>query len=57
MPQAEGKFGAVALSGGPPRMDKSWWRVLIKLGPLEKGIANHFSILAFPHEQYEKTKR
>ena len=27
-------------------MDGSWWRVLIKRGPLEKGMANHFSILA-----------
>ena len=23
---------------GPPKMDVSWWRVLIKCGPLEKGI-------------------
>ena len=27
-------------------MSGSWWRVLTKWGPLEKGIANHFSILA-----------
>ena len=27
-------------------MDGSWWRVLTKRGPLEKGIANHFSSLA-----------
>ena len=27
-------------------MDRSWWRVLTKCGPLEKGMANHFSILA-----------
>ena len=27
-------------------MDGSWWRVLTKWGPLEKGMANHFSILA-----------
>ena len=27
-------------------MDGSWWRVLTKLGPLEKGMANLFSILA-----------
>ena len=26
-------------------MDGSWWRVLTKCGPLEKGLANHFSIL------------
>ena len=31
---------------GPPRTDGSWWRVLTKCGPLEKGMANHFSILA-----------
>ena len=27
-------------------MDGSWWRVLTKRGPLEKVMANHFSILA-----------
>ena len=27
-------------------MDESWWRVLTKHVPLEKGMANHFSILA-----------
>ena len=27
-------------------MDGSWWRVLTKCGPLEKAMANHFSILA-----------
>ena len=27
-------------------MDGSWWRVLTKCGPLEKGMANHFSLLA-----------
>ena len=26
-------------------MDGSWWRVLTKRGPLEKGMANYFSIL------------
>ena len=30
----------------PPKMDGSWWRVMTKHGPLEKGLANHFSILA-----------
>ena len=29
-----------------PKTDGSWWRVLTKRGPLEKGIGNHFSILA-----------
>ena len=27
-------------------MDGSWWRGLTEGGPLEKGMANHFSILA-----------
>ena len=30
----------------PPKMDGPWWRVLTKCDPLEKGMANHFSILA-----------
>ena len=34
---------------GPPKMNGSWWRVLTKRGPLEKGITNHFSILASIH--------
>ena len=32
---------------GPPKLDGSWWRVLTKHGPLEKGMANHFRILAW----------
>ena len=28
---------------GPPKMDGSWWRGLTECGPLEKGMANHFS--------------
>ena len=40
------------------KKDGSWWRVLTKRGPLEKGVANHFSILPWePHEQHEKAKR
>ena len=31
---------------GPPEIDGSWWRVLTKCGPLEKGMGNHFGILA-----------
>ena len=31
---------------GPPKTDRSWWRVLTEHGPLEKVMANHFSILA-----------
>ena len=30
----------------PPKMDGSWWKVLLKRYPLEKAMANHFSILA-----------
>ena len=31
---------------GPPKMDRSWWRVLTKCGPLEEAMASHFSIIA-----------
>ena len=31
---------------GPSKMDGSWWRVLTKCGPLEKGMENHFNIPA-----------
>ena len=31
---------------GPPKVDGSWWKVLTKPSPLEKGTANHFSILS-----------
>ena len=31
---------------GPPKTNGSWWIVLIKCSPLEKGMANHFSTLA-----------
>ena len=31
---------------GPPKTDGLRWRVLTKCGTLEKGMANHFSILA-----------
>ena len=30
---------------GPPKTGRSWWSVLAIHGPLEKGMANHFSIL------------
>ena len=30
---------------GPLKIDGLWWRVLTKRGPLENGMANHFSIL------------
>ena len=32
---------------GDPRWMGSWWRILTKHGPLKKGMANHFSILAW----------
>ena len=32
---------------GPPKMDGSWWKFLTNHGPLGKGMANHFSILAW----------
>ena len=35
-----------AMEGGAPKMHRSWWRGLTEYGPLEKGIANYFSILA-----------
>ena len=42
---------------GQPKMGGSWWRDLAECGPLEKGMANHFSISALrTHEQYEKAK-
>ena len=31
---------------GQPKTGGSWWRALTECGPLEKGMANHFSILA-----------
>ena len=38
---------------GPPKMSGSWWRGLTECGPLEKGMANHFSIIPREsHEQY-----
>ena len=33
-------------SEGPPKTDGLCWRVLTKHGPLEEGMANHWSILA-----------
>ena len=57
-------FQIMFFSGYMPRvglhglMDGSWCGVLTKRGPLEKRMANHFSILALePHEQDEMAKR
>jgi len=42
---------------GPPKMDESWWRVLTKCVALEKGMANHFSVLApRTYEHYGKQR-
>ena len=38
-------------------MNRSWWRVLTKRGPLEKGMANHFSILALRTMNSKKRKK
>ena len=32
---------------GPPKMDRSWWRVLKKCGTLEEGMTNHSSFFFF----------
>ena len=34
------------MPGGQPKTGGSWWRGLTERGPLEKGMASHFSILA-----------
>ena len=39
-------FLRVVFCNVPPNIDGSWWRGLTECGPLEKGMANHFSILA-----------
>ena len=45
------------MSVGQPKTGGSWWRDLKECGPLEKGMANHFSILAIrTQEQYERQK-
>ena len=36
----------LAMPVGQPKMGGLWWRDLTECGPLEKGMANHFSILA-----------
>ena len=35
-----------AMPVGQPKTGGSWWRGLTECGPLEKGMASHFSILA-----------
>ena len=35
-----------AMPVGQPKIGGSWWRGLTECGPLEKGMANHFSIFA-----------
>ena len=42
---------------GQPKTGGSWWRGLTERGPLEKGMASHFSILAFMNSmkrQYDR---
>ena len=34
------------MPAGQPKTGGSWWRGLTECGPLEKGMASHFSILA-----------
>ena len=41
---------------GSPKTDGSWWRVLTKCGPLEKGKANHFSIRALNSMKRQKDR-
>ena len=41
-----GKWNYEPCHVGPAKMDRSWWRVLTKHDPMEKGMANHLSILA-----------
>ena len=39
-------------------MDESWWRVLTKHGPLEKGMANHqYSCLENPVNGMKRQKK
>ena len=35
-----------AMPAGQPKTGGSWWRGLTECGPLEKGMASHFSILS-----------
>ena len=35
-----------AMPAGQPKMGSSWWKGLTECGPLEKGMASHFSILS-----------
>ena len=37
-------------------MDRSWWRVLTKRGPLEKGMANQYSCFENPMNSMKMQK-
>ena len=37
-------------------MDGSWWKVLTKRGPLEKGMASHFIMLENPMNSMKRQK-
>ena len=42
---------------GATQDTRAWWRGLTECGPLEKGMVNHFSILALiPHESMKRQK-
>ena len=41
---------------GPPNTDGSWWRVLTKRSPLEKGMANRILALRTPWTAWKGTK-
>ena len=41
---------------GPPKMDGSWWRVLTKCGPLEKGMAKKLQNLENPMNSMKRQK-
>ena len=48
----------ITMPVGQPKTAGSWWKGLKECGPLEKGMANHFIILALrTYEQYEKAKK
>ena len=46
-----------AVHEGQPKTDRTWWRVLTKRGPLEKGMETTSVFLPWePHKQYERQK-
>ena len=51
MDHSLGELNEAMHGPGSPTTDGSWWRVLTKRGPLEKGVANHSSIPALSTPQ------